>query len=113
MLRCNISPVSLYPQATQERLAKGAALRISTIYGFDVSTERSSRIMPLRPPASSSPTASGQGCRPNPTLKANSGPQKVRPGSRLAAHGPLSRAYHPNYRRAALQRISPRQSAMP
>ena len=23
MLRCNISPVSLYPQATQERLAKG------------------------------------------------------------------------------------------
>jgi hypothetical protein len=30
------------------------------------------------------------GCRPKPTPKANSGPQKVRPGSRLAAHGPLS-----------------------
>ena len=29
-------------------------------------------------------------CRPKPTPKANSGPQKVRPGSRLAAHGPLS-----------------------
>jgi len=28
--------------------------------------------------------------RPKPTPKANSGPQKVRPGSRLAAHGPLS-----------------------
>jgi hypothetical protein len=35
-------------------------------------------------------TARGCGCRPKPTLKANSGPQKVRPGSRLAAHGPLS-----------------------
>ena len=32
----------------------------------------------------------GCGCRPKPTPKANSGPQKVRPGSRLAAHGPLS-----------------------
>jgi hypothetical protein len=80
------------PRLRRNGLPRERALRISTIYGFDVSTERSSRIMPLRPPASSSPTASGQGCgcRPNPTPKANSGPQKVRPGSRLAAHGPLS-----------------------
>jgi hypothetical protein len=70
MLRCNISPVSIYPQATQERLPRERALRISTIYGFDVSTDPSSQIMPSRPPASSSPTASGQG-RGKPVKKAN------------------------------------------